>query len=81
MFAYLREENFFIFEVFFTLKLIASMSPGLATGMLLQDKICLFRHNQSAYFCQNIQLQWNTTAEENMKDLILTETSQFSQYR
>lgn len=39
MFAYLREQKYFLFEILITLKYVAYFAPSVATGMLIQVEL------------------------------------------
>ena len=76
----LRESNYFLFEIFAFIRMVALFIPNIAKNVLIQDKICFVDHNQTAEFCQNIHHQFNTTAENDMKNLVLAEAATFGTY-
>lgn len=77
----LKEQNYFLFEILLILKFVAFLGPLLATGILVQDKICLVTYRQSAEFCKNLQKHKNTAAEEDVKHQILAESARYNNYK
>lgn len=77
----IKEQNYFLFEILLILKFVAFLGPVLATGVLVQDKICLVTYHQSAEFCKNLQNPKDTAAEENVKHQILAESAKYNNYK
>ncbi len=80
MFAILKKHNFFLFEIFLIIKIQALLAPVLSSSMLIQDKICLVQHQQSAEFCMNLQRPSRNSEEAAMQELVLADTVKFSNY-
>ena len=76
----LRESNYFLFELFAFIRLVALLIPSIAKNVLIQDKICLVDYDQTAAFCQSIHQEFNTTEERQMKDLVLSDAAKFGNY-
>ena len=76
----LRDSNYFLFEIIAFFRLLALFIPQIAHSVLIQDKICLIEHNQSAQFCQRIHETFNTTHEKHMKDVVLGDAAKFGNY-
>lgn len=81
MLSFLKNQNYFIFELFVVFKVLSFLSPTIATNMLIQDKICLVHHHQSSHFCQNLQKQMDNTEDQIKKDKVLTESARFTNYK
>lgn len=76
----LKRHNYLLFELFIFFRGLSFAISSIATSLLLQDKICLLNYHQNASFCDTIQkLEANSEATE-MKDHILAESAQFSNY-
>ena len=80
MLAILKRHNFFLFEFFLIIKIQAILAPSLCTSMLIQDKICLIQHGQSAEFCMNLQKPSENREEAAMQETVLADTVQFTNY-
>lgn len=81
MLAFLKNQNFFLFELFVVFKILAILSPNIATNMIVQDKLCLVNHHQSSHFCQNLQNKMEYSKDQKMKNEILTEAARFTNYK
>lgn len=81
MLAFLKNQNFFLFELFVVFKILAILSPSIATNMLVQDKVCLVLHQQGSHFCQNLQNKMDNAEEQKLKNEILTESARFTNYK
>lgn len=81
MLSFLKQHNFFIFELFLIFKIQAFLAPLICTSMLIQDKICLVEHQQSADFCMNLQRESENSQEAEMQAKVLADTVKFSNYK
>lgn len=81
MWQFLKSENFFAFELFIFIRALQSTVSGIAVTLLVQDKICVNRYNQSVHFCQHINEPMETMAEQEVKDRILADSTLFGNYR
>lgn len=79
MFAFLKKQNYFLFEFFLFAKLSAMFVSNIAISFIAQDKICTVNYGQNATFCQNIHNL--SGAEKVIADEIMAETSRFSAYK
>lgn len=75
-----RESNYFLLELFVFLRITALYTSVIAQNYLLQDKLCLITYNQTAEFCQNIEEKQTTDALESVKNDVLADTAQYSNY-
>ncbi|KAH9396179.1 hypothetical protein TYRP_019931, partial [Tyrophagus putrescentiae] len=67
--------------LFVVFKILAILSPNIATNMIVQDKLCLVNHHQSSHFCQNLQNKMEYSKDQKMKNEILTEAARFTNYK
>ena len=76
----LSRNNYFLFDVYIFLSLFTYGIQVLATSLLLQDKICRLRFNQTKYFCQHINEDIFVGADQIHKDQILASAALFNNY-
>lgn len=81
MWQLLKSSHFFAFEFFIFLRALQSTVAGIATTLLVQDKICTNRYNQTVAFCVNINQPFESLAEQDLKDRILADSTLFGNYR
>lgn len=78
MFASLKKQNYFLFELFLFVKLFAMYVSNIAINLLIQDKVCI-GFGQNATFCQNIH---NVSgADKIIADEVMGETARFTAYK
>lgn len=81
IFVFVQKSNYFIFELFIIVRLVALIVPNVSKSLLIQDKICLFKYEQDDEFCLRIHQDLNWTTEQVLiKDHILAEATQFIGY-
>ncbi|KAI2807839.1 hypothetical protein BLOT_005779 [Blomia tropicalis] len=81
VFVFVQKSNYFIFELFIIVRLVALIVPNVSKSLLIQDKICLFKYEQDDEFCLRIHQDLNWTTEQVLiKDHILAEATQFIGY-
>ena len=71
------------FELFILITSIASSISSISVNILIQDKICLNWYNQSIHLCQqlfSLNDTKTTTTIQVIKDQILSDTANFSNY-
>ena len=75
--------NYFLLEVYIFLRAIGQSVSSLALNLLIQDKICFNKYNQSSYFCQHINNinDDSIMVEQSIKNHILAESTQFGNYK
>lgn len=81
MLSLLKRHNFFLFELFLIFKIQAILAPAICTSMLVQDKICIVQHKQSAEFCMNLQKESENKEEAEMQVKVLSDTVKFNNYQ
>lgn len=81
MLAFLKRNHFFLLDLGTFIYLTSYGVQLLSTKLLIQDKICLIRHNQSKHFCQNIHETMLNQNDELLKNRIFSEAAQFENYK
>lgn len=79
MWAKLKGQNYFMFELFIFVRVTGMYMSQIAQSMIIQDKICLLNYNQSDFFCENIH-EIQVASKESVKDHILADSAQFANY-
>ena len=81
MLTRLRESHYFLLELYIFLRAVGASVSTIALSLLIQDKICTYRYNETADFCQHIHDHMKTWHEQNTKNHILAESTQFGNYK
>ena len=76
----LRQNGYFLFELFIVVRMTAQFMPQIVKNMLVQDKVCLYTLKLNATFCQDLHGDFNTTAEKDAKNAVLAESAIFGNY-
>lgn len=77
----LKQHNYFLFELWVTLRAFPFGLTTLAVTLLVQDKLCLQKYNQSVAYCQSLSTTSDSLTGESTRDSILSDSAKFSEYQ
>lgn len=77
----LKQHNYFLFELWVTLRAFPFGLTTLAVTMLVQDKLCLQTYHQSVAICQSLSKTGDSLTDESTRNSILSDSAKFSEYQ
>ncbi|KAF7491983.1 hypothetical protein SSS_06761 [Sarcoptes scabiei] len=66
MIKFLAENNFYLFDIYIFILLMAWSMESLIAGQLIQDKLCRSEFNQTRIFCQTIEQQTHRLEKDSI---------------
>lgn len=76
-----KENNYFLLELYIFLRAVGQSVGSISLSLLIQDKICLDRYNETRDFCAHINDPMKSAIDQNTKNHILAESTQFGNYK
>lgn len=80
MWPIIKRENYFLFELYATVRMIGVAIRFFADNLLIQDKFCANVFNQTVAFCQTINDADSSNLVGKIKDDIFSHSVMMSTY-
>ena len=81
---FLKDINYFVFEIWVILRTASTYMAFILITMLVQDKLCTNEYGKPWDYCQRIEQLTNhqsTSADEIERNHILADSAKFNNYK